>query len=46
MHPGYTRTERTPGMLAKAARAKGITVEQAEEQMAQGNSGPPADRRA
>ena len=38
VHPGYTRTERTPGMLADQARTKGISIEEAEEQMAQGNS--------
>lgn len=38
VHPGYTRTERTPGMLVDQARVKGISVEDAEEEMAQGNS--------
>jgi NAD(P)-dependent dehydrogenase (short-subunit alcohol dehydrogenase family) len=38
VHPGLTRTERTPGMLADQARTKGISIEEAEEQMAQGNS--------
>ena len=38
VHPGYTRTERTPGMLADRARANGISIEEAEKQMAQDNS--------
>ena len=38
VHPGLTRTERTPGMLADQARTKGISIQEAEEQMAQGNS--------
>jgi len=30
VHPGLTRTERTPGMIAGIAQARGITAEQAE----------------
>ena len=38
VHPGTTRTERTPGVIAERARSEGISEEEAERQMAQGNS--------
>ena len=38
VHPGLTRTERTAGMVAEAARQQGITEAEAEERMAQGIS--------
>jgi NAD(P)-dependent dehydrogenase (short-subunit alcohol dehydrogenase family) len=34
VHPGMTRTEATPGVLARLAGARGITVEEAEQSMA------------
>ena len=38
IHPGMTRTERTPGMLEARAKAAGISVEEAEAAMATGNN--------
>ena len=38
VHPGMTYTERIPSLLEERAKAQGITVEQAEQQMTQGNS--------
>ena len=38
VHPGMTRTERTPRALEEQAQRQGITVEEAEQRMAQGNS--------
>lgn len=38
VHPGLTRTEKTPGVLARQAASQGITVEEAERRLAQGNS--------
>ncbi len=38
VHPGLTRTEATPGVLAARAQAQGITVEEAERRLADGNS--------
>lgn len=38
VHPGLTRTERTPDALAEQARRLGITLEQAEQRMANRNS--------
>ena len=38
VHPGMTYTERIPALLEERAKAQGITVEAAEQQMAQGNS--------
>ena len=38
VHPGATRTERTPGALASQAQRFGITLEEAERRMAEGNS--------
>ena len=38
VHPGLTRTERTAGVVAEAARQQGITEAEAEERMAQGVS--------
>ena len=35
VHPGATRTERTPGMIAERARSQGISPQEAERQMAQ-----------
>jgi NAD(P)-dependent dehydrogenase (short-subunit alcohol dehydrogenase family) len=34
VHPGLTRTERTPGMIAGIAKARGISLEQAEAALA------------
>ena len=34
VHPGITRTEATPGVLARLAEARGITAEEAEQSMA------------
>lgn len=36
VHPGMTRTERTPDVLAAMAAARGITAEQAEQALATG----------
>jgi NAD(P)-dependent dehydrogenase (short-subunit alcohol dehydrogenase family) len=38
VHPGLTRTEATAGVLERRAQAQGITVEEAEARMAEGNS--------
>ncbi len=38
VHPGMTYTERIPAMLEERAKAQGITVEEAERQMADGNT--------
>jgi NAD(P)-dependent dehydrogenase (short-subunit alcohol dehydrogenase family) len=39
VHPGVTRTEATPGVLARLAWARGITVEEAEQSMARNTIG-------
>jgi NAD(P)-dependent dehydrogenase (short-subunit alcohol dehydrogenase family) len=36
VHPGLTVTERTPGLIAQAAEARGISLEEAEAAMAAG----------
>ena len=33
VHPGLTRTEATPGVAARLAQSRGITVEEAEQSM-------------
>ena len=38
VHPGQTRTERTPDNLANQARRLGITIQEAEQRMAASNS--------
>ena len=38
VHPGMTNTERTPAMLEERAKTQGITIEEAERRMAEGNS--------
>ncbi len=38
VHPGLTRTERTAEVIAARARATGVTPDEVEAQMAQGNS--------
>ena len=38
VHPGGTRTERTPRALEEQAQRLGVTLEEAEQRMAQGNS--------
>lgn len=38
VHPGTTRTERTPGMIASQAARLGISEREAEQRMAEGNS--------
>ena len=38
VHPGMTYTERIPDMLESQAKAQGITVEEAEQQMANRNT--------
>jgi NAD(P)-dependent dehydrogenase (short-subunit alcohol dehydrogenase family) len=38
VHPSTTRTEKTPGVLGDQARQQGVSVEEAERRMAQGNS--------
>jgi NAD(P)-dependent dehydrogenase (short-subunit alcohol dehydrogenase family) len=38
VHPGITRTEKTPEVLARQAAAQGITVAESERRLAQGNS--------
>ena len=38
VHPGATRTERTASVLEEQARRLGVTPEEAELRMAQGNS--------
>jgi NAD(P)-dependent dehydrogenase (short-subunit alcohol dehydrogenase family) len=37
VHPGLTRTEATPGVIERRAKAQGISPEDAEKQMASGN---------
>jgi NAD(P)-dependent dehydrogenase (short-subunit alcohol dehydrogenase family) len=38
VHPGMTYTERMPALFAARAEAQGISVEEAEQQYASGNS--------
>ncbi len=38
VHPGLTRTEATPGVIAARARSEGVAPEAIEARMAQGNS--------
>ena len=38
VHPGLTRTEATEGVVARRAEAEGISEEEVEQKMAQGNS--------
>jgi NAD(P)-dependent dehydrogenase (short-subunit alcohol dehydrogenase family) len=38
VHPGLTRTEKTPAVVAARAQASGLSAEAVETQMAQGNS--------
>src|SRR5579884_2457100 len=38
VHPGATRTEKTPGVLAAQAVQLGISVEEAERRLGQNNS--------
>ena len=38
VHPGMTYTERIPAILEERAKAQGISLDEAEKQMAQGNS--------
>ena len=38
VHPGLTRTEATAGVVAERARAQGVSEEEVERGMAQGNS--------
>jgi NAD(P)-dependent dehydrogenase (short-subunit alcohol dehydrogenase family) len=38
VHPGTTRTEKTPGVVAAQAQAQGITPDEAERRLAAGNS--------
>ena len=38
VHPGMTFTERIPAMLEERAKTQGISVEEAEKQMAEGNT--------
>jgi NAD(P)-dependent dehydrogenase (short-subunit alcohol dehydrogenase family) len=38
VHPGATRTERTPALIAQMARSQGISEQDAERRMAEGNS--------
>ena len=38
VHPGTTRTENTPGVLAAQAESQGISTEEVEHRMAQANS--------
>lgn len=38
VHPGITRTERTAALVAERARARGVTEQQVEQEMAAGNS--------
>jgi NAD(P)-dependent dehydrogenase (short-subunit alcohol dehydrogenase family) len=37
VHPGLTRTEKTPGVLARMAGAQGISEQEAERRLAEGN---------
>ena len=38
VHPGTTRTERTPGMISSRAQAQGVDEAEMEQRMAAGNS--------
>jgi NAD(P)-dependent dehydrogenase (short-subunit alcohol dehydrogenase family) len=38
VHPGTTRTEKTPGVIAAQAAAQGLTPDEVERRMASGNS--------
>ena len=38
VHPGATRTERTAGVIAEQARRQGVSPEEIERRMAEGNS--------
>lgn len=38
VHPGYTRTEATPGLIASRGRAEGLSAEEVERRMTQDNS--------
>lgn len=38
VHPGMTRTEATPAVMERRAQAEGVSVEEIEKRMAQGNS--------
>ena len=38
VHPGVTRTEKTPGVMAATAQRQGITAEEAERRVAEANS--------
>ena len=38
VHPGLTRTEKTPGVVAARAKAQGVAPEAVEKQMAEGNT--------
>ncbi len=38
VHPGTTRTERTPGVVAARAEAQGLTPKEVEQRMAQANT--------
>ena len=37
VHPGTTRTEKTPGVVAARAEAQGVAPEEVERRMAEGN---------
>ncbi|HLW89868.1 MAG TPA: SDR family oxidoreductase, partial [Roseiarcus sp.] len=37
VHPGLTRTEKTPAVVERRAKAQGVSVEEAEQAMASGN---------
>jgi len=38
VHPGLTWTERIPGMVADQASAQGVSTDEVERRMAEGNS--------
>jgi NAD(P)-dependent dehydrogenase (short-subunit alcohol dehydrogenase family) len=38
VHPGLTRTEKTPGVIAARAEAQGLTEDEVERRMANGNT--------
>lgn len=38
VHPGLTRTEATPGVIQRRAQAEGVSADEIERRMAQGNS--------
>jgi NAD(P)-dependent dehydrogenase (short-subunit alcohol dehydrogenase family) len=38
VHPGLTRTEKTPGVIEERARSQGVSPEEIERSMAQSNS--------